>query len=120
MTETPKLQELLARLEEEFLVMLMPVLQKAATGHDAWLFVRAATAIQFGLGSRHSDQAETLASLANDIQGLREDLACSDPSCPAARYLQACEEAADLDEDNRLGPQRTAQNMMRDINKLAR
>jgi len=120
MSETRHLQELLTRLEEEFLTMLIPVLQKAATGHDAWLFVRMATALKFGLGSRHSDQAETLASLAEDIEGLREDLECPDPSCPAARYLQACIEAADLDGDNQLGPQRTAQNMMRDINKVTR
>jgi hypothetical protein len=115
MSETPQLQVLLGRLEEEFHAALVPVLQEAERGHDAWLFVRETTAIKFGLGSRHSEQAEVLATKAEKIEVLREDLGIVDPSCAATRYLQACLEAADLDDNDQLGPQRTAQNMLRDL-----
>ena len=117
MAITAQSQVLLEQLEEEFLATLLPVLQHAATGNDAWLFVREATAIKYGLGSRHSERAELLAAKAEKIERLRNDLDLTDPSCPASRYLQACMDAADLDDDNHLGPQRTAHDLLRDVRK---
>jgi len=117
MAEPTQIQALLKRLEEEFLAELLPVLQQAASGNNAWLFVREATAIKYGLGSRHSELADILAAKAERIESLREDLENVDPSNPASRYLQACLEAADLDDENHLGPQRTAHDLLRDIRK---
>ena len=117
MDDTRDLQQLLTRLEQEFSDLLMPMLEKAANGHDAWLFMREATALQFGLGSRHGAQAEATAIRAEEIVGLREDLKLDDPSCAAVRFLQCCKEAADTETEKKLGPQRTAQNLLNELNR---
>lgn len=120
MEDTRQLEALLERLEDSFWDQLLSTLQHAANGHDAWLFVRKMTALQFGLDSRHSERAEALAIIAEEIVGLREDLNCEDLSCPAARFLQTCSEGADLDREKQLGPQRTARDLLKELRTTQR
>lgn len=115
MAETQKIEAQLAQLEETFRALIVPVLQNAAGGHDAWLFVRKKTAQEHGLDNRHSEHAEMLAEKAEKIKCLREELNLPDPTCPAALFLRACADSSDLDNARHIGPQRTAQDMLRYI-----
>ena len=111
------MSDALAKLEDDFREMFLPILTEAARGHGAWLFVREKTALDHGLSTRHSAQAEMLAVKATEIISLRNQLGDEDPACPAARYLRTCDESADLDDEKLLGPQKTAQSLLQDMRK---
>jgi hypothetical protein len=107
----------LSNAEQDFRDLFLPILTEAARGHGAWLFVREKTALDHGLSTRHSEQAETLATKANGIIVLRDQLGQTDPTCPAAQYLLACDNSADLEDEKLLGPQKTAQALLQDLRR---
>lgn len=118
MTDEEGLLALLHRLEQEFLDDLVPRLRTAASGHDAWIFVRETTAEELGLGSRHAAIAEELARQAEEIAALHHDLSIHNPNSPANRYLYCCDIAADPEHAENKGPQITAQSLLREIFRL--
>ncbi|TDI61099.1 MAG: hypothetical protein E2O92_04010 [Alphaproteobacteria bacterium] len=107
----------IAALEGAFKGLFLPILTEAARGHGAWLFVREKTALDHGLSDKVSAQAEMLATKAEEIVALRQQADAEDPGCPAARYLQSCQDSANLDDDKLLGPQKTAQDLLQDLRK---
>jgi hypothetical protein len=111
------MSDALAKLEDDFREIFLPILTAAARGHGAWLFVREKTALDHGLSTRHSAQAEKLAAKATKITDLRDQLGDENPACPATRYLQTCDDSADLDDEKLLGPQQTAQSLLQEMRK---
>jgi hypothetical protein len=102
-------------LEAELLDRLRSALAKAAHGGNQGMFlcdrVRPA---DWPPGLRDAWADET-ARLCDDVLELRGQLGVDVEDCAAARYLDACREAHDLDDPHRGGTSRIATRLLKEL-----
>ena len=114
MSRTQKLYAWLDRLEAELREMLIPALREVAGGRNTLFFITKHNnpwpALRGG-----SPQGTEIFERAGEILSLARRLGVDTSALLASKVVAAFEGANDLDNENRLGPIRLAQQLLAEI-----
>ncbi len=115
MSRSEKQTNLLVALEAEFERDLRTALVRVASGVDTGFFF---TAWSNPHRLAHLSEASAeLDQVADEILRLRQNLGLTEP-CPATWFREAIQVHADLENANRLGPIRLAEQLLKRLDEL--